>query len=147
MVNDRDSYALQIQNNANPEGWNKVYRPGTPKVQPVAEWLLTNPYAGPAKAHDDTDGWVCFPDGFLKIRVTKRPILSDGTEAEGFWAIDSQTHKHLEGTKHGVRYKVSREVFENADRLSDFITTCVAYFIENTDLYLMEDGYTYHVVN
>lgn len=117
--------------------WINVYVGGTRDV--VAQWLLDNPYTGPASAHDETDEWVHYPNGALKIRrVDSVPTLSSELMGIGSKYVDDVTPNVL--FKYGVRYTVPVAVFRDPETLQQYVAERVAEFVANRDAYYMTDG-------
>ncbi|MET7739630.1 hypothetical protein [Streptomyces sp. NPDC005385] len=131
--------------------WAPVWDENTDET--LAEWMLSNPYTGPARAHSPHDDWVHYPNGYLKIRYVDTVLPTIGevmamelTPADMRSALRTPMEyikSMATKEKYGVRYVVPAEVFSSVEGLQAFIAQRVSEFIDNRESYLMTDG-KYH---
>lgn len=110
--------------------------------QVVAQWLLDNPYTGPATAFHLTDEWVHYPNGALKIRyLVKNDASSTENPTVRFWL--SRLDPYAKAYR--VRYTVPAEVFKSAEATQQYVAERVTEFIQNRDSYEIDPAQGYHV--
>ena len=118
--------------------------------QVVAQWLLDNPYTGPATASHLTDEWVYYPNGALKIRHTGYPAPSMDEEIlkiihkGDIYRAPKSVGRSAPRT-YRVRYTVPAEVFKSPEATQQYVAERVTDFIENRDSYEIDPAQGYHL--